>query len=184
MSTKKLSTVTCHVINAYGNTAKNVIHAYRAGGERVVNLLDRRWNSALKQSRSKLAAGVAQNAGVVQQLLHKYTLKGLTLTAGSAQGVVNQVVKLADAGVHSVFAQASRLEDKTNSHLLSSLAQAAMPSAVSLSALASRIEQKSGHLAGKIAGDNVVVTVAKRTRAAVRKPRAATAKAKTAATAI
>lgn len=114
MSAKKLSTVTCHVINAYDNTAKNVIHAYRAGGERVV--------------------------------------------------------KLADAGVHSVSANASRFEDKTGAHVLSNLAQAALPGAVALSALASQIEQKSAHLASRIAGDNVVVTVARRTRAAARKP--------------
>lgn len=173
MSAKKLSTVTCHVINAYGNTAKNVIHAYRAGGERVVRLLDRRWNSAMKQSRSKLAAGVAKNAGVVQQVLHKYTLKGLTVTSGGAQGLVNQVVKLADASVHGVSVNASRLEDKTGSHVLSNLAHAALPGAVAMSALASQIEHKSAHLASKIAGANVVVTVAKRTRATVRKPRAA-----------
>lgn len=177
MSAKKLSTVTCHVINAYGNTAKNVIHAYLAGGERVVSLLDRRWNTAMKQSRSKLAAGVAKNAGVVQQVLHKYTLKGLTVTSGGVQSVVNQVVKLADAGVHSASVNASRFEDKTGAHVLSNLAKAALPSAVALSALASQIEQKSAHLASRIVGDNVVVTVAKRTRAAARKPRAATVKA-------
>jgi len=39
-SSKKLSTVTCHVIDAYGNTATNVIHAYRAGGECVVGMLN------------------------------------------------------------------------------------------------------------------------------------------------
>lgn len=171
MSAKKLSTVTCHVINAYGNTAKNVIHAYRAGGERVVSLLDRRWNSALKQSRSKLAVGVAKNAGVMQQALHKYTLKGLTVSAGGVQNVINQVIKLADAGVHSVSVNASRFEDKTGAHVLSNLAQAALPGAVALSSLASQIEQKSASLASKIAGDNVVVTVAKRPRAAARKPR-------------
>lgn len=180
MSAKKLSTVTVHVINAYGNTANNVIHAYRAGGERVVSLLDRRWHNALNRSRSNLAEGVAKNAGVVQQLLHKYTLKGLALTSGGAQGVVNQVVKLADAGVHSVAVSASRFEDKTGVHALSSLAHAALPGAVALSALASQIEQKSANLASKVAGDNVVVPVAKRARAAVRKPRAATAKATTA----
>ncbi len=177
MSAKKLSTVTCHVINAYGNTANNVIHAYRVGGERVVRLLDRRWNSAMKQSRSKLAAGVAKNAGVLQQVLHKYTLKGLTVTSGGAQGLVNQVVKLADAGVHGVSVNAGRLEDKTGSHVLSSLAHAALPGAVALSALANQLEQKSAHLASKAAGDNVVVTVTKRPRTAARKPRAATAKA-------
>ena len=176
MSAKKLSTVTCHVINATGNTANNVIHAYRAGGERVVRLLDRRWNSAMKQSRSKLAAGVAKNPGVMQQVLHKYTLKGLTLSSGGAQGLVNRAVKLADAGVHGVSVNASRLEDKTGSHVLSSLAHAALPGAVALSALASKLEQKSAHLATKVAGDHVVVTVAKRTRAPVRKPRATAAK--------
>ena len=180
MSAKKLSTVTCHVIAAYGNTANNVIHAYRAGGERVVKALDQRWHNALKQSRPKLAAGVAKNAGVFQQVLHNYTLKGLTVTSGGAQNVVNKVVKLADAGVHGLSVNADRFEDKTGAHVLSTLAQAALPGAVALSALASTIEQKSAHLASKIAGDNVVVTVAKRTRSTVRKAR--TVKAKTAAT--
>ncbi len=179
MSAKKLSTVTCHVISAYGNTATNAIHAYRAGGERMVRLLDRRWNSAMKQSRSKLAAGVVKNATVLQQVLHNYTLKGLTVTSGGAQNVVNQVVKLADAGVHGLSVNADRFEDKTGAHVLSTLAHAALPGAVALSALASTIEQKSAHLAGKIAGDHVVVTVAKRTRAAVRKAPTAKTKATT-----
>ena len=37
MSAKNLSTVACDLIESYGNTAKNVIDAYRAGGERVVS---------------------------------------------------------------------------------------------------------------------------------------------------
>ena len=171
MSAKKLSTVTCHVINAYGNAAKNVIHAYRAGGERVVRMLDRRWSKALKQSRPQLAARVVKNAGVVQQVLHSYSLKGLTVTSGGAQNVVNQIVKLADAGVHGLSVNADRFEDKIGARLLSSLAQAALPGAVALSTLANRIEQKSAHLASRITGDIVMVTLVKRARAATRKPR-------------
>jgi hypothetical protein len=56
MRAKNLSTLTCHVINSFGNTANSVIHAYRAGGERVVGLLEQRWHRALKQSRAQLAA--------------------------------------------------------------------------------------------------------------------------------
>lgn len=182
MSAKKLSTVTCHVINAYGKTATNVIHAYRAGGERMVRMLDRRWNTALKKSRPELATGVAKNAGVVQQVLHSYTLKGLTVTSGGAQSVVNQIVKLADAGVHGLSVNADRFEDKTGARMLSSLAQAALPGVVALSNLASRIEQKSAHLASRIAGDHMVVKAAKQTRTTGRKPRKA-AVAATAATA-
>ncbi len=175
MSAKKLSTVTCHVIQAYGNTANNVIRAYRAGGERVVGLLDKRWNRALKATRSQLATGVASNANSLENLLQTYSVKGLALTAGTAQGVVNKAVKLADSGVHAVAANASRFEGKTGAHVLSTLAQKALPGAELLSTLASQIEQKSANLASKIAGNNVVVTVAKRARTAARKPRMATA---------
>ncbi len=171
MSSKKLSTVTCHVITAYGNTASNVIHAYRAGGERVVGMLDARWNSAFKQSRSQLAAGVAKNATAVHDALQKYTLKGLTITSGGAQDVVNQVVKLADAGVMTMAKNVDRFEDKTGVNVFSTVAQAALRGAVPLSQLADQFEQKSADLASKIAGDSLVKSVAKRSRPVVRKVR-------------
>lgn len=174
MSSKNLSTVTCHVINAYGNTASNVIHAYRTGGERVVGMLDARWNNALKQSRSKLAAGVAKNASAVQQVLHKYSLQGLTVTSGGAQDVVNQVVKLADAGVMSVANNVNRFEGKTGVNVLSTVAQVALPGAVALSNLATQIEQKSADLASKVAGKK---PVAKRVRTSVARKARPAAKA-------
>jgi hypothetical protein len=175
MRAQKLSALTCHMIHSYGNTAKNVIHAYRAGGERVVGLLEQRWNRALKQSRSQLATGVAKNATAVQHALHSYSLKGLTLTSAGAQDMVNRMVKLADAGVHTVSVNAARFEDKTGARALSSLAQAALPGASALSALVSQIEQKSADLASKVAGDKVIVKVARRARTAARKPAAAPA---------
>ena len=52
MTAKNLSTVACDLIESYGNTAKNVIDAYRAGGEHAVSLLEQRWSRAMKQSRS------------------------------------------------------------------------------------------------------------------------------------
>lgn len=170
MATKKLATVTCHLITSYGNTANNVIHAYRVGGERVIGLLEQRWGRSLKQSRSQLAAGVAKNATAVQRVLQSYSLKGLSLSSGGAQEVVNRVVKLADAGVHTVAINAARFEHKTGAHALTSLAQAALPGAAALSALASQIEQKSADLAIKVAGDKTFVKVAKRGRTTARKP--------------
>jgi hypothetical protein len=171
MSTRKLSAVTCHVISAYGNTANNLIQAYRSGGERVVGMIDTRWNMAFQQSRSQLAAGVAKNAIAVHQLLQKYTLKGLTVTTGGAQDVVNQVVKLADAGVMTVAKNVDRFEDKTGVNVLSTVAQAALLGVVPISRLADQIEQKSAALVSKIAADNVVTAVAKRSRTVARKAR-------------
>jgi hypothetical protein len=88
--------------------------------------------------------------------------------------MVNRAVKLADASVHTVSVKAARFEDKTGARALSTLAQAALPGATVLSALASQIEQKSADLASKVAGDQVVVKVAKRTRTTTRRQVAAT----------
>lgn len=158
---KKLSTVANDIVESYGNTSKNVIHAYRAGGERVAGVLEKNWDRALKESRSQLAAGVVRNANAMQQALHDYYIKGLTLSSNSAQDAVDQLVKLAGTGVERVAANASRFEEKTGVTALNTLAQATLPGAVALCTLATKIEHKSAALASKIAGDKAVVAIAK-----------------------
>ena len=165
MSAKNLSTVAVDLIEAYGNTAKNVIDAYRAGGERVVSLMEQRWNAALKQSRSQLTAEVAKNASAAQLAFSVYYTKGLNQTTNGAQQVVSQLVKLAEAGVERVAANASMFEEKTGVTTLNTIAQVTMPGVAALSKMAVQIEQKSAGLASKIAGDDVSTASVKRTSA-------------------
>ncbi len=165
MSAKNLSTVAVDLIEAYGNTAKNVIDAYRAGGERVVSLMEQRWNAALKQSRSQLTAEVAKNASAAQLAFSVYYTKGLNQTTNGAQQVVSQLVKLAEAGVERVAANASMFEEKTGVTTLNTIAQVTMPGVAALSKMAAQIEQKSAGLASKIAGDDVSTASVKRTSA-------------------
>ena len=80
MSAKNLSTIASDLIEAYGNTAKNVIDAYHAGGERVVSSMEKRWNAALKQSRSQITAEVAKNASAAQLAFSVYYTRGLNQT--------------------------------------------------------------------------------------------------------
>ncbi len=175
MSAKKLSTVASDVIASSGNTAKNVIQAYRVGGERVVGLLEQRWNSALNVSLAQLSAETAKNATFAQQMVSDYTTKGLVVTTHGAQGVVNQMVKLASAGVERVAANASLFEEKTGVTALNALAQATLPGVVVLSTFAAQMERRSAALARKVAGDTAVTAKAKRATAAVRKTRVANA---------
>jgi hypothetical protein len=158
MSAKNLSTVANDLIESYGNTALNVIQAYRAGGERVVSLLEQRWNQALKQSRSELSAETAKNASAAQAAFSAYYTKGLLLTTSGAEQVVSQLVKVAEAGVERAAANASLFEEKTGVTTLNTLAQVTAPGALALSKLAAQIEQKSAELAGKIAGDSKAAT--------------------------
>ena len=165
MTSKNLSTVATDLIECYGNTAKNVIDAYRAGGERVVTVLEKRWNAALKESRSQLTKDVAKNASAAQLAFSVVYTKGLNQTTKSAELVVNQLVKLAETGVERVAANASRFEEKTGLHTLSSIAYVSKPGVVAFSEFAAKVEEKSALLASKISGNNVATATVKRTTA-------------------
>ena len=151
MTTASLSAVTNDLITSYGNTAGNVINAYRAGGERVARLVDARWDRAFAESRSQLATDVRKNAKAAHDFVASYYHKGLLLTSNGAEAVVNKFVALAGQGVTQVAANASRFESQTGVKALSQIAQAALPAAEVVSKLASQIEAKSGQLVNKIA---------------------------------
>lgn len=165
MTAKNLSTVAVDLIGSYGNTAKNVIDAYQAGGERVVTALEQRWNSALRESRTQLTTEVAKNASNAQAVLSGMYFKGLTQTTKGAHMLVNQMVKFAEAGVERAAANASAFETKTGMTTLNTLAQATKPGAAVLSQFAAKLEEKSAGLASKVASDNVATANVKRTSA-------------------
>ena len=158
MSTKALSSVTTDLITSYGNTAKNVINAYRAGGERVANFVEQRWERALEQSRSQLVPEVRNNAKHAQKILGSYYVKGLAFTTNGADTVVDQLVSFAGQGVQQVAANANRFEEKTGV-ALDRFTVAVAPVTTVVTKLAGQIELKSGELADKIAG---TATTAKR----------------------
>lgn len=162
MTAKNLATVANDLIESYGNTVHNVIGAYRAGGERMVDFLEQRWEQALEQSRPQLTAEVAENAAAAQKMFGGYYAKGLSFTTDGADSVLDQLVKLASAGVERVAANASLFEEKTGVTTLNLLAGAAVPAVQAVSKLAAQIEQKSAELASKVAGDGVTDVAAKR----------------------
>jgi hypothetical protein len=154
MSAQQLSTVAYDVIVSSGNTAKNVINAYRAGGERVAGAIEQRWDNAFAQSRKQLSAETAKNAIAAKQLVGGYYTKGLTVTTDSASGIVAQLVKVLGGGVERALAGAELVQAKTGIHTIDTLAQATMPGVVALSTLASQAEQQTAALTRKIKGLN------------------------------
>ena len=150
MTAKNLSTVATELIETSGKTAHNVIKAYRAGGERVVSLIEQRWNSALRQSRPELSAETARNASAAQLAFSVYYTKGLMLTTDGAEYVVKQLVNLAGAGVERASANAHLFQEKTGVTTLDAIAKATAPGALALSQLADKIEEKTAQLARKV----------------------------------
>lgn len=160
MSAKNLSTATTELIESYGNTAKNVINAYRVGNERVIGFMDQRWETALEKSGRKLSAEVRGNALTAQRRLSSYYTQGITLTSDGADTLVTKVVEIAGKGVQQAAANAGQFEKKTGVKALHNLALAAVPALEAVNKLAVSLEKQSSRLVNKLAGTTATVTVA------------------------
>jgi hypothetical protein len=184
MRASNLSTVTTELIESYGNTAKNVIHAYRTGNERVARFVERRWESAIRQSASRLRADVHENALNAQKTISGIYVKGVVRTSDGADLVVDKFVEYAGKGVQQVSTNVDQFEKRTGVTALNRLAKAAVPAVTVVGDLAGKLEQGSSRLANTVAGQKAIVKVAavkraaspkKAGAAALRKPKVAKA---------
>jgi hypothetical protein len=186
MSTKNLTAVTNELIESYGNTAKNVINAYRVGNERAVDFVSKGFVTAVEKAGANLSVELQDKAVSAQKSIASFYSKGVEVTSESADTAVNKVVELAVKSLEQIAANSERLEKALGANALNALVDAALPAAEAVSKVAAKLEEKSGDLVNNIAGSKAKVKVAtvKRTvtkkAAAVRKaaPKAAAKVAK------
>jgi hypothetical protein len=166
MSSKNLSSVATAVIESYGNTAINMINAYRSGGERVIGFVDQRFEAAVNSGAARLSDELRTNLIDTEKRISGYYAKSLQLGTDRAETAVSTAVDLASKGVDRIAANAERFDQATKFGALEMLSRVALPAATAYSEVVGRIEEGSSQLAKKVAGKPAVV-------------RAATAKAKT-----
>jgi hypothetical protein len=178
MSNKKLSTVANDLINSYGNTAKNVIQAYRVGNARAVSYVDQTWSTAVKKAGTRISADVRSNAMAAQKKVSSLYSHSVTLTSDGAETAVNKAVELAGKGLEQVAANANRFEKSTGLNTLNTIAVAAVPAALAVSSVAAKVEAGSGALVTRLAGTKKAKTTkrAATKTTAVRKTRTAAAR--------
>jgi len=164
-STPAFSAVTTDLIASYGLTVKHLVKVYRAGGERMADLLEQGWATALGPSRDELSTEMRRTARVARAVAGSVYHRGLDFTANGADAVVDKLVELSSQGVAQVAANAARLEERTGVATLDKLAQVAVPAIVAAQQLASRVEAKSGAWAEQIADKTTAMHAAKRTSA-------------------
>jgi hypothetical protein len=152
MAHKNLATVTNELIASYGNTAKNVIQAYRVGNERAAGFVDQRWETVVANNAERLGKTVRTNALAAQKKVTALYVQGVVLTADGAEVAVNRTVELAGKGVEQVAANASRFEKAMGVSTLNTIADAAVPAAQVVTKAAAKLEAQSGVLVNKIAG--------------------------------
>lgn len=169
MSSKNLSSVATAVIESYGNTAINMINAYRVGGERVIGFVDQRFEAAVNTGAVRLSDELRTNLIDTEKRISGYYTKGLQLGTERAETVVSTAVELANKGVAGIAANAERFDQATKLGALEMLNRVAMPAATAMSGVVVRIEEGSSQLAKKVAGKPAIVKTAARKAKTVQK---------------
>lgn len=182
MTTKTLAAVANSMIDAYGHTAKNVIAAYRIGGERVIGFADQRWDAAIQTGAARLSDELRDSLLQTRKRISGYYTRGLHYGTDRADVVVDSAVGLAHKGVERIAANAERFDEVTKIGALESISRVALPAAEAASKVVERIEAGSGQLLERVAGKPAVVksAVAKKQRS-VKRAVAKTAKKATTA---
>jgi hypothetical protein len=180
MSSKNLSSVATAVIESYGNTAINMINAYRVGGERVIGFVDQRFEAAVNTGAARLSEELRTNLIDTEKRISGYYAKGLQVGTDRAETVVSTAVELANKGVAGIAANAERFDQVTKLNALGMLNRVAMPAATAMSEVVVRIEEGSSQLAKRVAGKPAIVKAATKKAKSVKKAAAKTVKKATA----
>jgi hypothetical protein len=152
MSNQNLYSVATDVIATYGITATNVINSYRFGGERLIGLVDERFETVVTRGASALNKGIRSNLIASQQRLSGYSINGVHFGTDRAQRVVGFAVDLATKGVNVVAANAERIDRAANMTALETLSRVVLPAAIVVSKVADRIEEGSSELVKRVSG--------------------------------
>ena len=176
MSNKNLSSVATAVIESYGNTAINMINAYRVGGERVIGFVDQRFEAAVNTGAARLSEELRSNLIDTEKRISGYYAKGLQFGTERAESAVSSAVELANKGVDRMAANAERFDQATKMGALDMINRVALPAASAMSGVVVRIEEGSSQLAKRVAGKPAVVKAAVKKAKTVKKAVAKTTK--------
>jgi len=176
MSSKNLSSVATAVIESYGNTAINMINAYRVGGERVIGFVDQRFEAAVNTGAARLSEELRSNLIDTEKRISGYYAKGLQIGSERAESAVSTAVELANKGVDRIAANAERFDQATKIGALDMINRVALPAATVVSEVVVRIEEGSSQLAKRVAGKPAVVKAAAKKAKTVKKAVAKTVK--------
>jgi hypothetical protein len=183
MRTTTLSLATNQLITAYGNTAKNVVNAYRLGNARAAGYVEKTWSAAVQKAGKRISGEVRRNALFAQKKLTGLYVQGVTFTTDSADLAINKAVALAGKGVEQAAANATRFEHTTGLSTLSTVARAAVPAVVAVHKVAAQLENQSSRLAIRAAGSKAKAKVSAAKRSAGQAARKAAPRVRKAAAA-
>lgn len=152
MSTDTFSNVTQKTIKSVRQTARHVIGAYRAGGERAIGTLDQTWESGIAKVGATLSPALRGDLVVSEKEISGYYVKGVHALASGAEAVVDTLIQLASQQFGRVAANMAKFEETFDTGALESLSRIGMPAIRAASEVAELLSVKSRDVEARIAG--------------------------------
>lgn len=153
MTTNTLSSATTTLIETYGNTAKNVVSAYRVGNTRAAQYLDNSWATAIEKAGNRLGDLSRQRALKAQQKLSGAYVQAVTLSADGVEVAINKALDVSGRTIAQLAANTDRFSSATGVKSLATIAQFALPAAQAAHKLATTIEAQSERLLHTVEGE-------------------------------
>jgi hypothetical protein len=162
MSTQTFTSVALNVVGQYNQAGKQLVHAYRAGSDRVVRNVNERFAAALDARSLPLVTDVVKSSLIdAQQLLAGFVSSGVAKGTDRADAGIDSVARGVMSGIEGLAGAGARLESAFNVQALDTVGTLTLPLAQVSLEIANRVAQGSKVVSERVAGEEIVATPVK-----------------------
>ncbi len=169
MSQASLRTVTLETVANYGRAAERAIHAYRAGGHRLIALMQRSVDRAATRGAERVAPRIADAIRRASDRVGTIAGKGLDAVSTGTE----RAIELGKAGVTAQLVRVAEIAESIDNRALAGGLQAAaklsLPGAQAARAMSERVVASADTMYGAIAGRRTAKPVTQRAASTSRK---------------
>jgi hypothetical protein len=173
MTNQTFTSVALNVVGQYNQAGKQLVHAYRAGSDRVVRNVNERFAAAL-DARSLPLVTDSVKASLIdaQQVLAGFVTSGVAAGTDRADAGIDTVARGVASGIEGLAGAGARIETAFNVQALDTVGTLAMPLAQVSLEIANRVANGSKLVSERVAGEEIVAAAPVKAAAKKRTTRA------------
>ena len=162
MTNQTFSTVAINVVGQYNQAGKQLVHAYRAGSDRVVRNLNERFAAILDARSLPLVTDSVKSSLIdAQQVLSGFVSSGVAMGTDRADAGIDNVARGVKSGIEGLAGAGARIETAFNVQALDTVSTLALPLAQVSLEIAHRVAKGSKLVSERVAGEEIVAAPVK-----------------------
>jgi len=162
MTTQTFSSVAINVVGQYNQAGKQLVRAYRAGSDRIVQNVNERFAAMLDARSLPLVTDTVKSSLIdAQQVLAGFVSTGVSAGSDRADAGIDGIARGVKSGIEGLAEAGSRVETAFNVSALDTVSTLTLPLAQVSLEIAHRVNKGSKTLVERVAGEEVVAAPVK-----------------------